>query len=131
MWLVRYLAMLRPSRLILWSYVIWWAVMVNHYFTPDPRIWATSLGIGFIVGVALMLSTGPISLDRFRNSFWESMRLFLTPLMVSSFSALIAGKNFILVFSPVWQENAAAIAGIAVFLLVARILKYTVYRGEQ
>jgi hypothetical protein len=131
MWLIRYIAKLPPSRLILWSYVIWWAVMVTNYFTPDKRIWTTSLGIGLIVGYALMLSTGPITLNRFRNRFWESMRLFICPLMVSSFSALVAGKKFTLVFSPVWKENATAVAGIAVFLLMARILKYTAFRGEQ
>jgi len=131
MLLVRYFADLSSSRLILWSYVIWWIVMVANYFTPDPRIWATSLGIGLIVGLALMLCTGPITADRFRSRFWESMRLFICPFMVSSFSALIAGKDFLLVFSPLWQENTVAIASIAAFLLLALILKLTLHRGEQ
>lgn len=129
--LVRYFADMSSSRMILWSYVIWWIVMVACYFTPDPRIWATSLGIGLIVGLALMLCTGPITTDRFRDRFWESMRLFICPFMVSSFSALITGKDFLLVFSPLWQENTVAIASIAVFLLLALILKLTLHRGEQ
>ena len=123
MWLVHYFANLPASRLILWSYVIWWLVMGAYYFTPDPHIWATSLGIGLIVGFALMLCTGPITLDRFRTRFWETLRFFIAPFMVSSFSAQITGKNFFLVFSPLWQENASAVAGIALFLLLTRFLK--------
>ena len=131
MWLVRYFALLPPSRVILWSYVIWWLFMVAHDFSSDPRLWATSLGIGLIVGFALMLCTGPITLDRFRNRFWESLRLFVCPFMVSSFSALVTGKNFILVFSPNWEENAAAVIGIVLFLLLTRFLNITLLRGEQ
>ncbi len=84
MWLVRYFANLPGSRLILWSYVIWWLVIGAYYFTPDPHIWVTSLGIGLIVGFALMLCTGPITLDRFRTRFWESLRLFICPFMLSN-----------------------------------------------
>jgi hypothetical protein len=125
MWLVRYFANLPASRLILWSYVVWWVVMVIYYFIPDLRIWTTSLGIGLIVGYALMLCTGPITLDRFRHRFWESLRLFVCPFMVSSFSAHIAGRDFSLVFSPLWQENLTAVGGVAVFLLLVRVLKLT------
>jgi hypothetical protein len=105
--------------------------MVSYYFTPDPRVWTTSLGIGVIVGFALMLSTGPISLDRFRNRFWESVRLFVCPFMVSSFSALVAGNSFVLVFSPSLRENTIAVTAIAVFFLLVRFLNFTVIRGEQ
>lgn len=129
--LVRYFASLPGSRLILWSYVIWWLVMGAYYFTPDPHIWTTSLGIGLIVGFALMLCTGQITLDRFRTRFWETLRFFIAPFMVSSFSAQITGKNFFLVFSPLWQENASAVAGIAVFLLLTRILKLVTRRNGQ
>ena len=129
--LLRYIAGLPVSHQVLWGFVIWWAVMVGYYFAPNPQIWATSLGIGTIVGFALMLSTGPISMDRFRNRFWESMRLFICPFLVSSFSALIAGHNFILVFSPRWRENAAAVGSIALFLLLTRILNMIVLRGKQ
>ena len=131
MFLLRYFSSLSSSRLILWAYVIWWVVMVNYYFLPEPRIWATSLGVGVIVGFALMLSTGPISLERFRLRFWESLRLFICPFLVSSFSALVAGNSFILVFSPRWEENATAVASIAVFLLLARLMNMTALRGEQ
>ena len=129
--LVHYIASLPASRLVLWSFVIWWAVMASYYFTPDLRLWTTSLGIGVIVGFALMLSTGPISLDRFRNRFWESVRLFVCPFMVSSFSALVAGNSFVLVFSPSLRENTIAVTAIAVFFLLVRFLNFMVIRGEQ
>ena len=127
--LLRYLAQLPAGRMILWSFVIWWGVMVFWYFRADVRLWLTSLGIGVIVGYALMLSTGPVSPERIRTRFWESMRLFLCPLMVSSFSALIAGEGFILVFSPSWTENAIALCGIGGFLLLVLVVKRIMLRG--
>lgn len=128
--LLRYFAGLEMSRMILWSFVIWWAAMVNYYFRPEPRLWATSLGIGLIVGYALMLCTGPVSAQRFRQRFWESMRLFICPFLVSSFSALVVGKGFMLVFSPRWAENASALAAIVLFLLLVQVLNFIVLRGE-
>jgi hypothetical protein len=68
-------------------------------------------------------------MERFRSRFWESMRLFICPLMVSSFSALVVGKDFILVFSPRWMENTIAVGGIAVFLLLVFLSKRIVLRG--
>jgi xanthine/uracil permease len=120
--ILRYFARLAPNRLILWSYVIWWAVMVQYYFTPDLRLWITSVGIGTIVGFALMLCTGPITLERFRHRFWESLRLFICPFLVSSFSATVAGNGFLMVFSPDWHENTAATLCIIAFLLLVLLL---------
>ena len=129
MLLVRYLAQLPVGHRILWSYVIWWAVMVHYYFRADVHLWLMSLGLGVIVGFALMLSTGPVSVERFRTRFWESIRLFICPLMVSSFSALVVGKDFILVFSPHRMENIIALGGIAVFLLLVFLSKRILLRG--
>ena len=129
MLLIRYLAQMPASRIILWSFAIWWGVMVYCYFRADARLWLTSVGIGIIVGFALMLSTGPVSLERLQTHSWESMRLFLCPLMVSSFSALIAGQEFILVFSPQGSENAIALAVIGAFLLLVFVVKRMMLRG--
>jgi len=123
MFILRYFTYLPPSRLILWSYVIWCAVIVKYYFIPDLRLWFTSVGIGFVVGFALMLCTGPITQERFRRRFWESLRLFICPFLVSSFSATVAGNGFLLVFSPDWKENTVAIICIVAFLLLAVLLK--------
>ena len=121
--IARYFAELQASRQILWSYVIWYLVMVGFYFSTDIALWTTSLGIGIIVGYALMLSTGPVSMERIRQRFWESLRLFLTPFLVSSFAAMVAGQQFVLVFSPQPGENLAAVAAIAAFLVACRLLR--------
>lgn len=131
MLLLRYFGNLPASRIILWCFVMWWLVMVAIYYVPDPGLWATSLGIGLFVGYALMLSTGPVTLARFRQRFWESMRLFICPFMVSSFSGLIAGKDFVMFFSPHWLENAAALAAVAGFLLLCGLLRMMRPGGER
>ena len=129
--LIRYLATMPASRTILWCYTIWWAVMVGYYFRPDVQLWLTSAGIAVIVGIALMLSTGPLTRARFRERFWESMRLFIIPFMVSSFSGLVTGNSFWLVFSSRWMENAVAAGSVAIFLLLVRIVQIVFDRGAQ
>jgi hypothetical protein len=131
MFLLRYFAGLDVSRMILWSYVIWWLAMVSYYFRSEVRLWITSLGIGLVVGLALMLCTGPVSRLRFRDRFWESMRLFICPFMVSSFSAVVAGNNFALIFSSQWMENVITLCAIALFLMLVRVLNLILLRGER
>ena len=97
---LHYFAKLNPSRIVLWCYLIWWLHAVAHHFDARPRLWLTSLGISAIIGVALVISTtsatkGPSPLDG-----WQRFRLFLMPFCVSSFSALVKGHGFILIFSP-------------------------------
>lgn len=98
--LVRYLAELSAGRLLLWCYFVWYLVVLVRYFDPDPRLWLTSFGMSAIIGVALYISTTASSGLRGRLGFWPTVRLFMMPLCVSSFAALVKGKGFILVFSP-------------------------------
>lgn len=98
--LVRYLAELSAGRLLLWCYFIWYLVILVRYFDPDPRLWATSFGMSAIIGVALYVSTTASTGVRGRLGFWPTVRLFMMPLCVSSFAALVKGKGFYLVFSP-------------------------------
>ena len=98
--LVRYLAHLSAGRLLLWCYFIWYLVVLVRYFDPDPRLWATSFGMSAIIGVALYVSTTASAGVRGRLGFWPTVRLFMMPLCVSSFAALVKGKGFYLVFSP-------------------------------
>lgn len=121
---LRYFAGLPGNRQVLWSYLLWYLVMMGYHFSPDPALWVSSLGIAFIVGVALLLSTGPLSLQRLRGRPWESVRLLLIPFLVSSFAATITGRGFVLVFSPVAAENLVALAVIAVFLVGCRLLRW-------
>jgi len=106
--LVRYLAALKTGKLVLWCYLLWYINMTSFYFEASPRLWLSSLGISFIVGVALILSTTTGWDEIRRMDRWQMLRLFLMPFCVSSFAAMIKGKDFILFFSPNLKENLLA-----------------------
>jgi hypothetical protein len=106
----RYLAGLTAGRLVLWCYLIWYVVVLVRYFDPNPRPWFTAFGISLIIGTALLINTTasgstPVKLER-----WPALRLYLFPFCVSSFSALVKGRGFVLVFSPRAGELLFAIA---------------------
>jgi hypothetical protein len=107
--LVRYLATLSTGRLILWCYFIWYLVVLVRYFEPNPRIWLTAVGISLIIGSALLINatrsgSKPVKLER-----WPAIRLFIFPFCVSSFSALVKDRKFVLIFSPNWGEMLVAL----------------------
>ena len=105
---MRYLAKLSPGKIVLWCFLIWYLATVIHHFDPAPAIWLNALGISAIIGLALYLSVrepGKPPPDR-----WTIVRLFLMPFCVSSFSQLIKGKGFVLVFPPDLHENAISLA---------------------
>ena len=104
---IQYLASLPNGKVVLWCYLIWWTNTVLHHFDPAPGIWLNSIGISAVIGVALILSTGGMS-SAARDK-WQTFRLFAMPFCVSSFSSLIKGKDFILVFSPSPKELATAL----------------------
>ncbi|MDB6140917.1 MAG: hypothetical protein JWO94_3989 [Verrucomicrobiaceae bacterium] len=121
--LLRYLATLTTGRVVLWCYAIWYVVNVSNHFDPRPRLWITSLGLSFIIGTALLISTrssstGTTSLDR-----WQIFRLYLMPWCVSSFSALVKDTGFILIFPPTLNENLEGVVLIAMFVLGVQALK--------
>ena len=113
----RYLATLSTGRLILWCYFLWYAVVLVKYFDPSARLWLTSLGLSVIIGFALYLSTVGSGTTQVRLDRWPLFRLFLMPFCVSSFAALVKGKNFVLIFSPAPRENLLA-AALCVALVV-------------
>ncbi|MEO6096849.1 MAG: hypothetical protein ABIW76_14680 [Fibrobacteria bacterium] len=96
--------------------------MAYRYFDPSPRIWATSLGISLIIGIALMLSIAAPGKPAVRDR-WQVFRLFLMPFCVSSFSSLIKGHGFILIFSPNVGEDLTALSLCAAFLLMTWALR--------
>ena len=94
---------------------------VIHHFDTTPGIWLNALGISAIIGIALYLSVrepGKPPPDR-----WTMMRLFLMPFCVSSFSQLIKGKGFVLVFPPDVHEIAVSFAACAVFVIAVLSIK--------
>ena len=120
--LFRYLRQLDKARLILWCYAIWYAVILTRYFDPSPRLWITSLGLSGIIGCALWLSTSA-AIGTSRLARWGLFRLFLMPFCVSSFSALVKGRDFVLIFSPQLRENLLALALCAAFCVFVTFLK--------
>ena len=105
---LRYLRNMTGGRLILWCYFIWYLVVLVRYFDPSPRIWGTSFGLCVIIGVALYINTAYAGPRRIHLGFWQVVRLFMMPLCVSSFSALVKGRGFWLIFSPnPWEVGAA------------------------
>lgn len=120
--LIGYFRNLSPSRLVLWCYLIWYLFVLVRYFDPSPFLWGTSLGLSFIIGIALYLSTAAgrsgVKLDR-----WQTFRLFLMPFCVSSFAALVKGRGFILIFSPDLKETGLALLLCFLFCAGVKLLR--------
>jgi hypothetical protein len=118
---MKYFAQLPRGKLALWCYLIWYLFFVAHYFDPSRNLWLTSIGLSGIIGVALVLSTSGASsrLDR-----WQVFRLFLMPFCVSSFSALVKGRDFFLIFSPRMRENVFALGCCAAFCVFVFGVKF-------
>jgi hypothetical protein len=118
---LRYLANLSPGKIVLWCFLLWYLATVIHHFDATPAIWLNALGISAIIGIALYLSVlepGKPAPDR-----WTMVRLFLMPFCVSSFSQLIKGKGFVLVFPPDLHEIAISLAACAAFVAVVLAVK--------
>ena len=122
-WLLRYLAELTLPRMVLWCYLIWYGFVLARYFDPSVRLWLSSLGIAAIIGTGLYLSTAYGARTRTRLETWQIVRLYIMPFCVSSFAALIKGRNFVLVFDPSLVANAIAGAGCASFVGAALLAR--------
>jgi len=118
--LARYFANLTTGRIVLWCYLIWYLVVLANYFDSSLLIWLTSLGLSAIIGTALYISS---TAQGNKLGRWQIARLYMMPFFVSSFSALVKGKGFILVFSPKPAEILLALGLCATFCLAVRILK--------
>jgi hypothetical protein len=124
-----YFARLNTGRTILWCYAIWYCVNVWNHFDLRPRLWLTSLGLSFIIGIALVISTRSSSKGKTELDRWQIFRLFLMPFCVSSFSALVKDAGYTLIFPPTLRENLTGIALIAAFVVIASILRKTQAAG--
>lgn len=117
----QYLSRLSNGKLVLWCYLIWWATTVIQHFDPSPGIWLNSVGISAVIGFALILSIGGLSSAT--KDGWQTFRLFAMPFCVSSFSSLIKGKGFVLVFPPSVTELAMAVGLCLVFTAIVMVLR--------
>jgi hypothetical protein len=113
--LIRYLTRLTTGRLILWCYFIWYLVVLVRYFDASARLWLTSAGLSLIIGFALYISTARTGVNPVKLELWQVFRLYLMPFCVSSFSALVKGRGFVLIFSPQPGEVLTA-AGLCAVL---------------
>ena len=119
---MKYLAELTLGKTVLWCYLIWYLVTVAAHFDASPSLWLSSLGISAIVGFALRLSvqantsTPP---DR-----WQTVRLFLMPFCVSSFSALTKGQGYVLFLPSRPLELLLSISLCAAFALLVACIKW-------
>jgi len=118
--LARYFVNLTTGRIVLWCYLIWYLVVLFHYWDPSARIWLTSFGLSGIIGTALYISS---TAQGNKLGGWQIARLFMMPFCVSSFAALVKGKQFILVFSPKPAEILLALGLCAAFCLAVWGLK--------
>ncbi|MEO8065222.1 MAG: hypothetical protein ABI821_21020 [Pseudomonadota bacterium] len=126
---MRYIANLAPGKIVLWCFLIWYLATVVHHFDATPSIWLNTLGISAIIGVALYLSVrepGKPPPDR-----WTTLRLFIMPFCVSSFSQLIKGRGFVLVFPPGVHELAVSLSACAVFVIFVLVVKRVAARATR
>lgn len=121
--MIRYLSNLSNGRLILWCYFIWYLVVLVRYFDSSLRLWLTSLGLSLIIGIALFISTTAASKNKVKLDFWQTFRLFMMPFCVSSFSALVKGRGFVLIFSPKLIEIGIAVALCVLLCIVVLVLR--------
>ncbi|RYD47767.1 MAG: hypothetical protein EOP83_27520 [Verrucomicrobiaceae bacterium] len=117
---IRYFASLRVPKLALWCYLAWYLAMVACYFDGSPVIWLTALGMSALIGMALVFAT---KVEGQGMEHWTIFRLFLFPFCVSSYSTLVKGKGFILIFPTELRPLLAGIGacvGVVVFRWVCR-----------
>ncbi len=121
--LIEYFASLGARKQILWCYLIWYLVTVWYRFDPSPTLWLNCLGLSLVIGLGLVFSvTTPAG---HRPDGWQIFRLFLMPFCVSSFSVLIKGHDYVLVFPVAPNELLTSIGACAVFLACVFVLKQT------
>ena len=119
--LIQYLYEIKLDKAILWCYLIWYLVIVFFYFDPSYKIWTNAIGISVVIGIALLLSVASGKTGVRDN--WQTFRLFLMPFCVSSFSALIKDRGFIIFISPKIKETLVAVSCCVLFLSVILAIK--------
>ena len=118
--LLKYLKTIRIQKIILWCYFVWYLTIMSIYFEAALKLWASSLGISFIIGFALILSTNQHGV---KQDIWVKIRLFLFPFCVSSYSATIKDYDFILLFPSNLFHLSISIVNCLLLLLLIWCVK--------
>jgi hypothetical protein len=116
----QYFVNIKPGRLVLWCYLIWYFVTVFYHFDPSPKLWINSIGISIVIGTALMLSVSSSA----AKDYWQTFRLYWMPFAVSSFAALIKNKGYFVIISPELSEVLSALVCCGIFLVIVGLIKY-------
>ncbi|BAZ40966.1 hypothetical protein NIES4101_69280 [Calothrix sp. NIES-4101] len=119
--LLKYFQDIKLGKAILWCYLIWYIVVVYFYFDPSLKIWGNAIGISAVIGTGLLLSVSAGKTGVRDN--WQTLRLYLMPFCVSSFSALIKDQGFIIFISPKIQETLISVLCCTVFLVGIFVIK--------
>ncbi len=109
--------------MVLWSYLIWYLVVLVQYFDASPSLWANALGISAVMGTAYYLTIAHSDGRLKRLDRWQTFRLYLMPFAVSSFAALIRDQGFFIVFHPTVRDNLLAFALIAAFCAIVLLVR--------
>ncbi len=98
--------------------------MLGQYFEPKLSLWLNSLGISLFIGLGLLLSVMPkVGISGMEK--WQIARLFIMPFCVSSFAAIIKDRGFMVIFSPLWQDNLGAMISCFTFVIFIWLCKKT------
>jgi hypothetical protein len=124
---ISYFKNIATQKIILWCYLIWYLTIITIYFEPSLKLWASSVGISFIIGFALILST---SQQGTKQDIWIKIRLFLFPFCVSSYSATIKDYDFILLFPSNLFHLLISVANCLLFLFPIWCIK-RFYKSES
>lgn len=119
--LIKYFASLGKGKIVLWCYLTWYLVNVYLRFDPSPRLWLNSVGISTVIGTGLLLSVANPNGNRADG--WQTFRLYMMPFCVSSFSALIKGQGYVLIFPTKVNELGLALAACVGFVLFVMTTK--------
>jgi hypothetical protein len=112
---------IKPGRLVLWCYLIWYFVTLYYHFDPSPKLWINSVGISVVIGTALMLSVSTSA----TVDYWQTFRLYWMPFAVSSFAALIKNQHYFVIFSQNVGEVLTALGSCGLFLAIVAIVKWS------
>lgn len=127
--MIDYLSKLKPGKTLLWCFLLWYLGVLVLNFDPSIRIWLNSLGISLIVGFALVLSVSS-SEPKKGSHHWQTIRLFMMPFCVSSFSTLIKDKGFILIFPSQLSELITLLIPCILFLIAVFSIKRLARRPD-
>ena len=118
---LNYLSQLTAGKIVLWCYLLWYLVTVVAHFDASPSLWLTSVGLSVIIGCGLLLSVRNRASEALGR--WQTFRLFLMPFCVSSFSALIKGQGYVLVFPSRLPELLLSVSLCALFVVIVLGIK--------